>query len=493
MLVSDEFQAVEAFRGLLDDLAETGAVADHVDFHEAMSLLLALAEEQVFQPRAEPAPVQILGALETAGLTFDKLWVTGLHDGVWPPAPEPNAFLPLTLQRSAGLPQASPEGQLELATRRLAGWLDAAEEVVLSCALQEKDEPLRPSPLIAAIPLSADQAESDAGLVPRGEFLQAHAPALEPVEDARGPALAETRITRGGATLIRDQAACPFRAFARWRLGARAVSVAASPLDARARGNLVHAVLRDLWSEIRTHAALLALDSAMRRQRVLSAVDRALAQERRRRPGTLRGIFAQVERERLCELVDAWLLLEKERPPFEVVAWEKDVEAGIGPLRLSIRPDRVDRLGTGRHLVVDYKTGATRVKDWFGDRPDDPQLALYTLAFESAADGGAVGGAAYARLRRGRLGFDGLAERDGLAEGVVTPDASRVEAAKDAADWKGLKTGWRKTLDALAAAFASGAAEVDPKWPRRTCSNCEVAPFCRIFEGRANAMSESDE
>jgi probable DNA repair protein len=492
-LVSEEFQAVEAFRGLLDELAGMGAVAEAVGFDQDLSLLLGLAEEYSFQPRTDPAPVQILGALETAGLTFDKLWVTGLHDGNWPPAPEPHAFLPALLQRRAGLPQASPEAQLELAQRRVATWIESADQVVLSVPRLEKDEPLRPSPLITVVPLSADEPDNDPDAVAYGESLQSVAPALEQLDDERGPALADTHISRGGATLIRDQAACPFRAFARWRLGARAVPIAASPLDARIRGNLVHAVLFDFWSQTKTHSALSAFPVQTLRERVALAVDRALEQEQRARPDTLRGSFARAEHQRLCTLVEAWLLLEKERTPFEVVAREKNLEAAFGPLTLSIRPDRIDRLGTGRHLVVDYKTGGTQVKDWFGERPDDPQLALYTLVFESAADGGEVAGAAYATLRRGKLGFNGLAQSEGIAEGMVTLEASRIEAAKDVADWETLKACWRKTLGALAAAFASGEAQVNPKRPRHTCSYCEVKPFCRVFEHRANVMVETGE
>ncbi len=493
VLASEEFQAVEAFRGLLDELAGIGAVIGPVGFDRALALLLGLAEEHVFQPRAEPAPVQILGALETAGLSFDKIWITGLHDGSWPPSPEPNPLLPVTLQRRAGLPQASPEGQLELARLRLAGWLESADQVVLSYALSEKDEPLRPSSLITAIDLDQDEVASDSPAAAFGALLQSKAPSLEQFDDQRGPALAETRLTRGGAALIEDQSACPFRAFARWRLGARAVSIADSPLDDRVRGNLVHAILFKLWSEIQTHAALSSLTTEALRERVSSTVDEVLAQERRYRPETLRGMIAEAERERLCQLVESWLVLERKRSPFSVVAREEALETELGPLTLSIRPDRVDRLQSGDYFVLDYKTGRPQVKGWFGRRPDDPQLAVYTLVVEAGDEGREVAGAAYATLRRGGLGFAGLAASEGLVGGVTTLAASRVEASKTVADWKSLKNDWRETLDALAASFASGEARVDPKSPHSTCSHCQVKPLCRIFEQRANETAESGE
>lgn len=490
-LTSEEFQAVETFRGLLDELAGLGAILGGAGLDEALSLLLGLAEDHIFQPRADAAPVQILGALETAGLSFDKLWVMGLNDGNWPPPPDPHPFLPVTLQRRAGLPQASPEGQIKLARLRLASWLESADEVVFSCARLASDEPLRPSPLIRDVPQGEEEVGEDSDPVTFGECLQSEAPVLEHINDERGPALSDPRISGGGAGLIRDQAACPFRAFARWRLGARAVPVAASALDARIRGNLVHAVLFDFWSEVRSHAALAALSQEVLRQRVSLAVDRALERERRARPDTLRGIVAQVEGERLRTLVEAWLSLEEHRAPFQVVTQEQRFEAAVGPLMLRIRPDRVDRLQSGVHLIVDYKTGRPQVRDWFGDRPDDPQLGVYTLVFESSSEGGVVSGAAYATLRRGELGFAGLADEEGLADGVVSVEACRIEAAKSVPDWKALKEGWRKALADLAVSFASGEARVDPKSPGSTCSYCEVKPFCRIFEHGKTAAGNS--
>ncbi len=476
---SGEFQAVEAFRGLLDELAGMGAVAGPVALQRALSLFLELAEETLFQPRSAPAPVQILGALETAGLGFDGLWISGMHDGCWPPAPEPDALVPVSLQRAAGVPTATPDGQLRLAEKRLRDWCRAADEVVLSYPRYQKDEPLRPSPLIAAanFELAEDRAEYSPPEVSLG--LNRVSARLEKVDDERAPKL---RVSRGGARVLADQSACPFRAFARWRLGAEGVPVAASPMDARTRGNLVHHVLSVLWSELRNQSNLKAMPVEALRQRISSAVDQAMAEERRRRPDTLRGCYARIEQTRLCALIEAWIEGEKSRAPFEVVALEKTSEVAVGPLSLEVRPDRIDRLDSGEYLVIDYKTGDVQVRDWFGERPQDPQLALYTLAVESDDTEPSVAGCAYGLLKRGKIGFRGLADRDGLAAGVSDVATSSVRATKTVNGWPALKSEWRRTLEALAVAYASGDARVDPKAPPTTCANCRVTPLCRVFE-----------
>ena len=91
--------------------------------------------------------------LESAGLEFDALWVSGLTDEAWPLAASPNPFISLALQRKAGIPEASAEATLARGKRITGGWLAAADEVVVSHPMMDKDKGLLASPLISAVPL----------------------------------------------------------------------------------------------------------------------------------------------------------------------------------------------------------------------------------------------------------------------------------------------------------------------------------------------------
>jgi probable DNA repair protein len=481
-LDSDEFQAVEAFHGLLDEVARCGGVAEPQAFARAHALLRRFADEQIFQPRGLPAPVQIVGALEATGQHFDGLWVCALTDGVWPPPPDPNPFLPVTLQRRAGIPQSSPETQLALARERLDAWFRSAPRIIVSHARMEGDEPLRASPLIASLPESSPadlDAFAAAGFTAQ---LANSAAELERLSDAAGPAFPAGETVHAGAAVFSDQAACPFRAFAHHRLGAASVAAAASPFDARVRGILVHRVLFDFWSEIRSQQQLLALSAGDLQRRIGKAVDRAIERERRMRPDTLRGALAAIERTRLTALVGDWIESERSRAPFEPAAREEGIDVTIGGLSFTVRPDRADRLESGDYLLVDYKTGDVSVSGWFGERPDDPQLAIYSIAFESAFAGSEVAGAAYGVLRRDLCGFRGYAARDGIADGIGTLENARSPEAKAAGDWHALKRRWQASLDALANEFVSGDARVAPKRGAQTCRRCDAMPLCRVFE-----------
>ena len=77
-----------------------------------------LCRQRIFQPetRGQPA-IQVLGVLESAGLSFYALWVMGMNDDLWPPAPRPNPLLPAELLRAAGAAHASAEVELDFARR----------------------------------------------------------------------------------------------------------------------------------------------------------------------------------------------------------------------------------------------------------------------------------------------------------------------------------------------------------------------------------------
>ena len=492
-LDSHEYQAVDAFHALLDELARCGGVASSQTFAQALSLLSRFADEHIFQPRREPAPIQIVGSLEAAEQEFSHLWVCGLRDGVWPPAASPHPFLPTDLQRDAGIPQAAPETQLALARARLSAWLGAAPAVVLSHAEFDGDEALRASPMLAEFP-SAEPA--DLAIFEDADYTRQLADSgavAEQLTDPRGPRFGAGGTTSAGVAVLKDQAACPMRAFACHRLGASAVKAAVSSLDPRVRGNLVHRVLSDLWSDINGHGQLSGMPAAELRERIEAAVDAALKRERRKRPDTLGGALAAIERQRLCALVGDWIEVEKQRAPFELVANEEALQLNIGALSLSVRPDRVDRLETGDYFLVDYKTGDVSPNGWFGPRPDDPQLAVYTAAFEAAFPDKEVSGAAYGVLRRHQVGFRGYAARENIAAGVVSLQKSKSRAAKEFADWNALKREWRGVLDALAGDFVAGDACVAPKNRNKTCRYCDVMPLCRIFESGPASNGDGDD
>jgi probable DNA repair protein len=461
-LTSAEYQALAAWREVLTQLARLDRVLPAIEIGAAIMQLGRLARERLFQPQSPMTPVQVLGLLETAGLEFDALWLMGLTDAVWPPAPRPNPFIPAALQRRLGMPHASAERELAFAERLTERLLTSAPEAIASWPEREADRPLRPSPLIAALPPAEDFTATEN--LNYAETLRASAK-IESFTDAAGPPLAGD-VAHGGTGLIKLQAACPFRAFAVHRLGARALPVSKLGLSPSERGKLVHRVLERLWGELGDQAHLAALTAPERAELVAGHVAAVTAEAQRRAPAHWSAGFSRLESGRLERLVDGWLGVELNRPPFEVVECEAEHTLAIGGLSLRTRVDRIDALTGGGVAVIDYKTGKISVNDWLGEQPNEPQLPLYAMN-----GGNTVRAVLFANLRPGKLEYVGLAAEDNA------PPGAKVET-----DWPARLAGWRSALTKLAEAFRAGEARVAPKQGGQTCRLCHLHGLCRVHE-----------
>jgi probable DNA repair protein len=459
---SDEFQARAKFNEALADFSRLGLVAGKMSLREAVRQLRRICADTLFQPETPDAPVQVSGILESAGLAFDCLWVSGLTEDAWPLAARPNPFLPVALQKKAGIPEAGAETSLALDRRITEGWLGAAEEVVFSYPEKEKDRDLLPSPLIAGVPKGKPELEE----VSSWSRLIFQSGKMEIVADGNAPELTSKTI-KGGTRILTDQAACPFRAFARHRLGAQGLDAPAEGLDAMQRGILLHALMAGIWKEVKSKQSLNG-DLA---EIISNAAENAVEELK------IEGRFAELEKTRLIGLARDWLEIEKNRKDFEVVAIEQKRPIAIGGLSFNGRIDRMDRLADGSHALIDYKTGSrVTSRDWMGERPDEPQLPLYAVTAEEN-----VSAVAFAKLKTGDMKFSGFSQNEKEIPGV--------RAAKS---WGGLMTTWARELESLASGFAGGDARVDPKKGFQTCRYCDLQPLCRVHE-KLNALDENEE
>ncbi len=474
-LSSAEYQATEAWQDLLGTFASLGLVTGPMGAGAAVGQLQRLAENRMFQPKTGLVPVQVLGMLEAAWLQFDCLWVMGLHDGIWPVPPRPNPFIPLPLQRKAGLPHSSEERELQVSrtiTRRL---LASASEVIASSPQRDGDEELRPSPLISDLGVVDPQA---LGLWPASTWQDAiyDSARLTTLWEDPAPPL-ETEAVSGGSRVFRLQSACPFRAFAELRLGAQPLGYADIGLNGLARGALVHRTLEKVWHVLKSHQALVTMGRAETEMLVEAMADEAVDEISTRYPQTFSTEFRELEVRRLCRHVLEWLQLEEARlDPFEVAEKEKKYEARAGGVRVRLYIDRIDQLDDGRRIVMDYKTSKASPAQWFGERPDEPQLPLYSMAVD-----GELAGVLFAQVKAGDMAFKGALEEDELVPGLMSYKKSLRQVCQ-APSWQDLLQDWKSTIEGLGKAFRKGEAAVDPKRYPATCTYCHLTPLCRIKE-----------
>ncbi|KZX58019.1 hypothetical protein A3709_20625 [Halioglobus sp. HI00S01] len=471
-LDSVEYQAVGLWVAMLENLSTLDGVTGHCSRDVAVGLLRKIAGETPFQAETQDSPIQILGALEAAGLRFDYLWVADFNDDIFPPAPKPNALLSIAIQKSFGMPHCSADRELEYCLRLAERFVAGADHVVFSYGLQEDDRDLRHSRLIDEVPeVSLDDVVSSDSSTPEHSLLSAVG--LVEYEECDMPVSHEELLgMRGGTGLIKSQAACPFQAFAKYRLGAREIEDPVLGLSHKDRGNLLHQALEFIWTSIKTHSALTALGQGGRHTLIADACEHAFAWLGAAREDVGPRLVA-LETQRMTKILIEWLDMELSRPAFEVMATESTVEVDIAGLPLKVGRDRIDRVcDTGQRLVMDYKTSRSlSIGSWSGPRLPEPQVPLY-----AAYDPEGVSGAAFGQLAAGRVRMLGVSDDGGMAEGIIAVE--KAKSSKLMPDWQDQVSDWRDSLEALAADFLSGKADVDPV-AYDTCDTCHLASLCR--------------
>lgn len=466
VLNSAEYQAVERWQTLLNEFSSLALIySEPLNITTALHQLQQLAEAILFQPESAEKPIQVLGMLEAIGMPFSSLWITGMHDQEFPAMAAPNPFIPLVIQQKLKMPHSSAEKEFLFSQQVVQRFCQSAAQVFFSYGKQKKDETYQVSPIIAAFPEISLP-------ITLPHFMPSDTAEWEIFQEEAGPPLQPQEILRGGGNILKEQAACPFRAFAKIRLQANGLPSAVSGISLADRGSYLHKILERLWGTLENHANLCRYSPAELNHTVAAAITETLAQILQRPGGKLKSHFLKIEAQRLQPLILHWLDQEKARPPFHVKQREFQQTVIFAGLPLSLRIDRVDELANGAWVIIDYKTGSVRISDWFGDRPDDPQLPLYALVSPRP-----VHGLIFAMVRQDQCGFKGLSAADYGISGLLELRQQREEPMDN---WQDFIEQRHLVLTQLAMQFQAGVANVSPKSTETTCQQCDLQTLCRI-------------
>src|SRR5690606_6173595 len=148
-------------------------------------------------------------------------------------------------------------------------------------------------------------------------------------------------------------------------------------IPASLRGRLLHLLLQHLWAQLKDQRGLLSLDEAAQVQLISRCWDQAVRETQQAR--WLAPQVLERERARALRTVAKVLELERLRPDFTVEHSEAATTWQGAGARVSLRIDRIDRVGT-EALLIDYKSGSTRPVQLHNDVLQPLQLALYAAA-----------------------------------------------------------------------------------------------------------------
>jgi len=244
----------------------------------------------------------------------------------------------------------------------------------------------------------------------------------------------------------------------------------------------VHEALELIWQSLKNHQTLCQQSTQSLNTVVSNAIKTVIDKSSRFHQQTYTQRFTALEQRRLEKLINQWLLLEKDRPPFSVIATEKKQRITVSGLEINTKIDRIDQLADNKLLIIDYKTGKPKASQWNGERLDEPQLPLYAMTMDQQ-----LAGISFAQVRLGEHKLIGTAKQDGIAVGI-NPFNDR-DRNPECASWEAQLKLWESTLTHLANAFKQGNAIVDPKSISDSCAYCSLSPLCRINEIKLAANS----
>ncbi len=537
---SGEQQTVVRFYELLDEFGQLASAARSISRDNAIQWFTELATRTAFRPADDDAVITISSVLAAPVVRYDAIWIAGLHAEAFPQPVQPDPFIPLAAQLSAGVPAASASGRLAEAHALVSSWREGADELVLSAPARSEDLELLPSPLLAewvgssvsssdaapdphgaaglsgpqnsarpamqALPMEfeAQPTSSSASTAAPGSIwlpVRVHREGLlETFEDLTGPAWSIEQPLPSGTRSLELQNQCPFRAYAELRLGSTPLDAPEPGIAADLRGQLLHAALQKLWERLRDSKGLAALSEAALDATIQRCVEEAADETVRRSPSQKPRVAAPndaqgdlfgdpqrspaLSREcrRATRLIRTLCAVERERAPFRVESTELDSKLTLKGAELRIRIDRVDALESGGRAILDYKSGRRTTADWYGERPSHPQLLAYLAAL-----GNDVVAMATVNVTAREVRFDGVAN-----SAELLPKVKGVEGAfgTDPLDaWPIRRQEWLSRIEHLAADFLAGRAVVDPK--PGACDYCHVASICRIAD-RVETSDVSD-
>ncbi len=472
-----EYQLVDRWNELLEAVSSLDLFNRPVTFRSFLETLELTAAETLFAAENTGAPIQIVSPSEAAGSTADLLWFAHATEDTWNSRRTPSPLLPWSLQSECGMPGTDAARDHEEHRRVTARLVGSATTVVVSHAAMDGNGDLRPAAVFHDLPwLSAATLPDPLPAEPElDSFLDDTA--LPPLPDG---------IVHGGVGVLKDQAACAFRAFAERRLFSSEPDNPTLGFDPRQRGELLHYVLQLFWAEVETQGNLLHLRSSGNLKPTLQRhIDAALAIPAS--GDAWNATYLDLQRRRLLALLLQWFDLEAQRPPFRVLHTEHKVDnVPVGPLHFNLRVDRIDEVqrdGEPVLVLIDYKTGTPRTSDWTGPRPGDPQLPLYAVA----ANLENVGAIAFATVRPGDR-YLGLRALPGTSE-LLFPNKS--DSTPEVFDQQ--MEEWHSTMQRLGQDFARGDARVGPKQYPGTCTFCGQRMLCRLNPELLQHLATDDE
>ena len=267
----------------------------------------------------------------------------------------------------------------------------------------------------------------------------------------------------GGIGLIQDYAACPFKAFARYRMKLFSKSLQTHGILPNHYGTVTHNALEKLYESISSKDDLESIN--------LKDIPDMIEQSWQRLPALshLQPNLTTIIKNRLHETITKWLETDRNRDDFTISSLEKAFTLTFGEHQINIRVDRIDS-ENGRPVLIDYKTGQTNITDTFHPNFHHPQMALYALTQPM------IPTVAYAKLHHEKTTYQAL--NLDCEKTVKKHTQAKGETITEINE---LMDQWKKRSENILNRYKLGIYTITPVNPS-VCNLCDFQSLCRVYD-----------
>jgi len=443
---------------------------------------------EIFQVAgSEQAGVQIMGLIESRGLSFQRLFLLGMTSTALPQPVRPLPFLDFDERRQ--ILGGTLKSQYEFAHAAFQHLLATAPELILTRPEEIEGEPVAPTPFW---PTGWQSATVDFWTAPnrawsRAEWIRsAWKGFIEPRPEETGADHVTIPIFFPESLSVTSLAVafqCPFRFLIQELLKLKPLAETVGGLRPEDRGLSIHQVLACITRKLRAKQGEENLDWELASPSVQECVDAVHEKmatiptwqvERRRWLGKEFGLLKLWFQEELNHLQAGWRWLAEEIP-FEGLSLEG------WPTEINGRIDRIDLHPEFGLLCWDYKSGSSPTFTQVFSHLSEPQLPAYLLA-----------------IVQGLVNIPGHSQLHTypLQAGYITlkseKDLKLDRLRADAEEWQNLLAVWGKRLAELGQQLQQGDFHAEPlpdaqaRERKRLCSFCGLLTICDLkdFEER---------
>lgn len=365
----------EAAVNFLFDLQEHAQYIPKLNGRDYLSLLNQFMTPVTIRPRFGTHPrLMILGQLEARLVQTDRVILSGLNEGSWPPDPGHDPWMSRPMRKDFGLP--APERGITLAAHDFVqGFCN--KEVFLTRSERVDGTPTVPARWLQRLDTFLQAIEINPDILndgPHKSYLKLlnESGEANPVSRPEPRPPISTRPKKLSVTKIEKWLKDPYAIYAEKILNLRQLEPLEKKPDAAERGIILHSIMENFTAKYRN-----TIPNAASNDFITIARD---VLEKNNQPEEDWSFWLP----RMVRLAD-WIVPheQKWRNTAKFIASEveghTEISDGLNtPFTLTARADRIDKMHDGGGIIIDYKSGGnySAKKMQTGELPQLPLEAL---------------------------------------------------------------------------------------------------------------------